>query len=170
MAFGFRPWFAYKRYCAMRHVSLFAATATIVFLAATPIRADSLQASNSGETGTHDTSPAVNNGPADTTPAPAVVPPPSPVAESTADPGMKGPPQEEPSAPIQKDVQAVEPPRRPVHHRVRLGCLHRPPRVAKRAMHPRVAASPARVWLAASREPLCSSSLCARAVLLGVGY
>jgi hypothetical protein len=148
----------------MRHANLFLAAATVLFGSVAAAWAEPLPASNSTEISTRDLGPSPITVPADSTAAPAVVPPPSPVAEIAVDPGMKGAPQEGKSDPIPLAAHAVVPPHRPVTRRARLGCFstHYSPRVAKRAVPRRFAAPQAAVWLAASREP--------QYVLLGVGF
>jgi hypothetical protein len=147
----------------MRHANLFFAAA-VLFGSVAAAWAEPLPASNSTEISTRDLGPSPITVPADATAAPAVVPPPSPVAEIAVDPGMKGAPQEVKSGPIRDAAHAVVPPHRPVTHRARLGCFssHHSTRGAKFAVQARVAAPQATVWLAASREP--------RYVLLGVGF
>jgi hypothetical protein len=148
----------------MRHANLFLAAATVLFGSVAAPRAEPLPASNSTEIATHDLGPAPISAPADATAAPAVVPPPSPVAEIAVDPGMKGAPQELKSDPIPHAVHAGVPPHRPVTHRARLGCCcsHLSARLANRAVPRRSAAPRAAVWLVASREP--------QYVVLGVGF
>lgn len=148
----------------MRHAKLFLAAATVLFGSVAALWAEPVPGSNSTEITTRDLGPSPVTVPAGSTPAPAVVPPSSPVAEIAVDPGMKGAPEEGKSDPLPHAVHAVVPPHRPVAHRARLGCFssHHATRGAKFAMHPRVAAPRATVWLTASREP--------QYVLLGVGY
>jgi len=149
----------------MLHAKLFIAAATVLFGSVAALRAEPLPASNSTEINTRDLGPSPITVPADSTAAPAVVPP-SPVAEIAVDPGMNGAPKpkEGKSDPIPHVAHAVVPPHRPVTHRARLGCFssHHSTRGAKFAMQPRVAAPRATVWLAASSER--------QYVLLGVGY
>jgi len=142
----------------MHYVKLFLAAATVLFGSVAALSAEPLPASNSTEISTPDLGPSPITGPADSTPAPAVVPPSSPVAEIAAQP------QEGKSDPIPHAVHAVVPPRGPVTHRARLGCCcsHPLARVAKRAVPRRFAAPRATVWLVASREP--------QYVVLGVGF
>jgi hypothetical protein len=156
----------------MRHANLFLAAATVLFGSAAALWADPVPAPNSTEISRRDAGPSVTAVPADSTPAPTVAPPSSPVAGIAADPGMKGAPQEAKSDPIPHAVHAVVPPRRPVTHLARPGCFssHHSARAAKLAVRPRGAAPRATVWLAAAREPQCSSSLCSKFVLLGAGY
>ena len=141
----------------MHHAKGFLAAATVLFGSVTALSAEPLPASNSTEISTPGLGPSPIAVPADSTAAPAVVPP-DPVAEIAAQPQVVE------SGPIRRVAHAVVPPHRPVTHRARLGCFcsHPPARVAKRAMPPRVAAPRAAVWLTASREP--------QYVLLGVGY
>ncbi len=148
----------------MHHANLFLAAAAVLFGSVAALRAEPLPASNSTEITTRGLGPSPITVPADSTPAPTVVPPSSPVAEIAVDPGMKGAPQEGKSDPLPHAVHAVVPPHRPVTHRARLGCFssHHSTRTAKRSVPPRVAAPRAAVWLTASREP--------QYVLLGVGY
>jgi len=154
----------------MRHVKLFLAAATVLFGSVTALWAEPLPASNSTEISTRGLGPSPTIASTDSVTAPAVTPP-SPVAEVAAHEGVDGQPQEAKSGPIRHVAPAVVPLRRPAARRARLGCFgsHPSARVAKRA-HPRVAEPQARVWLAASREPLCGSLPCSRYVLLGVGY
>ncbi len=154
----------------MRHAKLFLAAATVLFGSVTALWAEPLPASNYTEITTEitrDLGPSPITMPADSTPAPTVVPPSSPVAEIAVDPGMKGEPQEGKSDPIPHAGHAVVPPHRPATHRAhraRLGYFssRHPTRGAKFVVQARVAAPRATVWLAASREP--------RYVLLGVGF
>ena len=147
----------------MRHANLFLAAATVLLGSVAPLRTEPLPASNSTENSTHDLGAAPITVPADSTAAPAVVPP-SHVAEIAVDTGMKGAPQEFKSDPIPHAVHAGVPPHRPVTHRARLGCCcsHLSARVANRAVPRRFAAPRAAVWLVASREP--------QYVVLGVGF
>ena len=148
----------------MHHANLFLAAATVLFGSVAAVRADPLPASNSTEITTRDLGPSPITVPADSTPAPTVVPPSLPVAEIAMDPGTKGAPQEGKSDPIPHAVHAVVPSHRPVTHRARFGCFcsHPSARVAQRAMPRRFTAPQAAVWLVASREP--------RYLLLGVGF
>jgi hypothetical protein len=156
----------------MRHVNLLFAAVTVLFGPVTALRAEPLPAPDSTETSVRDLGPSVDTAPADAKPAPAVVPPPSTVAEIAADPGLKDAPQEVKSGPIQHVEKAHVPPRRPVTHRMRLGCYssHQSARVAKRARQARVVAPPVPVWSAGSSETQCGSIRCWKFVLLGVGY
>ncbi|MDQ6867772.1 MAG: hypothetical protein M3178_05005 [Pseudomonadota bacterium] len=141
----------------MHHAKLFLAAATVLFGSVTALWAEPLPASNSTEISTPDLGPSPITVPADSTAAPAVVPP-NPVAEIAAQPQVVE------SGPIRRVAHAVVPPHRPVTYRARLGCFcsHPSARMVKHAIPPRVAARRAAVWLTASREP--------QYVLLGVGF
>ncbi len=157
----------------MRHVNLFLAAATVVFGSGTALCADPLPAANSTEVSARVPGPAPVTVSADSTPAPAVVPAASPVAEIAADPTLKGQPEEVKSGPIWHAEHLVLPPRRHVTHRVRLGCFashHNLARVVAPTQAGRIATPRAPMWLAASNEPRCGSSPCWKIVLLGVGY
>jgi hypothetical protein len=155
----------------MRHVNLFLAAATVVFGSATALWADPFLASNSTEVSARGPAPVAVVG--DSTPAPAAVPAPSPVAEIAAGPGMKGQPEEVQSGPILQAEHLVAPQPRPAAHRVRVGCFssHRhAARVAKPTGAAGIAAPGATVWPAAASEPQCGFNRCLKFVLLGVGY
>ncbi|MGH6846241.1 MAG: hypothetical protein ACREC0_02030 [Methylocella sp.] len=157
----------------MRHVTLFLAAATVVFGSGTALWADPFPAANSTEISTRNPGLAPVTVPADSAPAPAVVPAPSPVAEIAADPAMKGQPEEVKSGPTWHAEHSVLPPRRHVTHRVGLGCFsshQHSARVARPTWAARIAVPRATAWLAASGEPQCGSRRCSQFVLLGVGY
>ncbi len=157
----------------MRQVNLFLAAVTFVFGSVTAVWADPSLTSKSTEISTRDRGPAPVTGPVDSTPAPAVVPAPSPVAEIAAGPGMKGQPEELKSGPNRQSEHLVVPPRRPVAHRARLGCIsshHHAARVAKPTRAAGIGAPWTTVWPAASSEPQCGSNRCLKFVLLGVGF
>lgn len=158
----------------MRHATMFFAAATVFFGAPIALQAEPLPAGNNTEVAARNVASAPITKPAnDTAPAPATVPPASPVAGIAADAGIKGAPREAKPDPIQHTATPVRPPHRMVTHHAEPRCHsahHHLAQVVTPARHAHVAAPRATMWLAASSEPRCSPGLCSKFVLLGVGY